>query len=146
LQPISQNTPIDMDKNFKLFCAALNLVCLELAKMIVRDAEGASKFIRIKVDKAKSFIQARKIALAIANSNLFKTAIYAESPNFFGRVVAAAGASGMDINEKTLKIKSSPLRKKEINIDVSVNTGRACAVIYTCDLTHEYIKINSEYN
>lgn len=142
----SQNRLIDNQRNFTLFSRVLNLVCLELAKMVVRDAEGATKFIRINVDKAKSFSQARQIALAIANSNLFKTAIYAESPNFFGRVVAAVGASGIKIKEKDLKIRASSLKKKDINIDVAVNTGRASAVVYTCDLTHEYIKINSEYN
>jgi glutamate N-acetyltransferase/amino-acid N-acetyltransferase len=140
----SQSALIDTGKNFKMFSAALNLVCLELAKMIVRDAEGATKFIRINVHKAKSFNQARQIALSIANSSLFKTAIYAESPNFLGRLIAAAGASRAQI--KNLKAKASSLKKKDINIDVWVNTGKASASVYTCDLTHEYIRINSEYN
>jgi len=142
----SQNRLIDNYRNFALFSRALNLVCLELAKMIVRDAEGATKFIRIKVDKAKSFSQARQIAFNIANSNLFKTAIYAESPNFFGRVVAAVGASGIKIKEKDLKIRASSLKKKDINIEVLINAGQASAQVYTCDLTHEYIKINTGYN
>ncbi len=142
----SQNPLIAGGRNFGLFSRALNLVCSELAKMIVRDAEGATKFIRIKVDKAKSFSQARQIALSIAGSSLFKTAIYAESPNFLGRLVAAAGSSGADIKEKDLKVKASSLKAKSINIDVSVNTGKASATVYTCDLTHEYIKINAEYN
>jgi glutamate N-acetyltransferase/amino-acid N-acetyltransferase len=142
----SQNRLIDNHRDFTLFSRALNSVCLELAKMVVRDAEGASKIIRIKVDKAKSFSQARHIALAIANSNLFKTAIYAESPNFFGRVVAAVGASGIKIKEKDLKIRTSSLNKKDINIEVLINSGQASAEVYTCDLTYEYIKINTEYN
>mgnify|MGYP001563239646 CR=1 FL=1 len=142
---LAGNDLIETNKNFNLFVQSLSAVCLELAKMIVRDAEGATKFIRIKVDKAKSFSEAKKIALCIANSNLFKTAMYGENPNF-GRIAAAVGASGVDVKEKDIKIKVSPLNKKEINVDVSVKRGNSCAVIYTSDLTLEYVKINAEYN
>jgi len=143
---LAANTLIDEARYFKPFLKALNIVCLELSKMIILDAEGATKFIRIKVDKAASYKEAKKAALAIANSNLFKTAIYGESPNFFGRVIAAIGSSGIDINEEKLKVKASPLNKKQINIDVSCGTGMASATVYTTDLTHQYIKINTEYN
>ena len=139
------NDTVETNKHFSLFLGALNKVCLELAKMIVKDGEGASKFIQIKVGKAKSFSEAKRIALSIANSNLFKTAIYGEDPNF-GRVVAAVGASGIDVREKDLKVKVSPLNKKEINVDVSINRGNASAIVYTSDLTPEYIKINAKYN
>lgn len=139
------NPLIDKGKNFDLFAGALRLVCVELARMIVRDAEGASKFITIKVKGAKDFNEARKVALSIANSNLFKTAMYGENPNF-GRIVAGVGATGIDIKEKDLKIKLSPLHKKDINVEVSVNRGNSCATVYTSDLTPEYIKINAEYN
>jgi len=132
-------------KDFHAFRRALNYVCLELAKMIVRDAEGATKFIQIKVRNARDFYEARKIALCIANSNLFKTAIYGRNPNF-GRIVAACGASGVDIKERDLKIKASPLDKREIFVEVAVNRGKSCATVYTSDLTPEYIKINAEYN
>lgn len=131
----------DLDK----FVKALKIVCQSLAKMIVSDAEGATKFIEIKVKKAKDFHEARKLALAIANSNLFKTAMYGQNPNF-GRIVAAVGACGIDVKEKDLKIKVSPLNKDNINIGVSVNRGNASAIVYTSDLTPEYIKINAEYN
>ncbi len=133
------------NKNFNLFLKALNIVCLELAKSIVKDAEGASKFIRIKVERAKDFAQAKLVALKIANSNLFKTAMYGENHNF-GRIAAAIGASGVDVKEKDIKIKVSPLHRKEIKIDVSIKQGNACATVYTSDLTPEYIKINAEYN
>jgi len=133
------------NKNFNLFFKALNAVCLELAKLIIRDAEGATKFIQIKVSKAKSFIQARQVGLSIANSNLFKTAMYGRNPNF-GRIVAAIGASGIDVKERGLKIKVSPLHKKDIDVDVSINRGKATATVYTSDLTPEYIKINAEYS
>ncbi|MGE5197566.1 MAG: bifunctional glutamate N-acetyltransferase/amino-acid acetyltransferase ArgJ [Deltaproteobacteria bacterium] len=143
---LAGNTVIDTGSNFGLFSSALNMVCLELAKMIVKDAEGATKFIRIRVSRAKTYAQARKIALSIAGSNLFKTAIYAKSQNFYGRAAAAAGSSGMDVGENGLKITASDLNKKEINIEVRVNRGNASAQVYTCDLTHEYIRINAEYN
>ncbi len=141
----ARNTLIDTNKNFYSFTRALNIVCLELAKMIVRDAEGATKFIRIKIDKARNFAEARRIALSIANSSLFKSAIYGENPNF-GRIVAAVGASGVEVKEKDIKFKVSPLNKKEINVDVSIGRGHARAIVYTSDLTPQYIKINAEYN
>lgn len=141
----SGNALINTKKNFRPFVRALNLVCLKLAKMIVKDAEGATKFIRIKVRNAKSFEEAKFVALSIANSNLFKTTMYGENPNF-GRIVAAVGASGIDIKQKELKLKVSPLSKRNINIDVSINRGNSSAVIYTSDLTPEYVKINAEYN
>ena len=113
--------------------------------MVVKDAEGGSKFIQIKVSKAKSFQEARTIALAIANSNLFKTAVYGENPNF-GRIAAAAGACGVDIKEENLKMKVSPLHKKEVFVEVALKRGNSSAIVYTSDLTPEYIKINAEYN
>ena len=132
-------------EGLKLFSKALSLVCLELAKMIVKDAEGATKFIEIKVAGAKDFNQARRAALSIANSTLFKTALYGENPNF-GRIAAAVGASGVNVSEKSLKIKMSSLRKKDITVNVALGAGKANAVVYTSDLTPEYIKINAEYN
>lgn len=139
------NTVIDSDRGLVLFSAALNAVCLELAKMIVKDAEGASKFIRICVDKAKTQAEAKRAALAIANSNLFKTAVYGENPNF-GRIAAAVGACGIDCREEDLKIKVSQLKKKEIDVRVIINKGKSGATVYTSDLTPEYIKINAAYN
>ena len=141
----ARNKKISSGKEVRIFNDALELVCIELAKMIVRDGEGASKFIQIKVREAKNFNQAKKTALAIANSNLFKTAIYGENPNF-GRIVAAIGASGVNVAEKDLKIKVSPLGKKDIFVDVSLKQGSSSAIIYTSDLTPRYIKINAEYS
>ncbi|MDD4981940.1 MAG: bifunctional glutamate N-acetyltransferase/amino-acid acetyltransferase ArgJ [Candidatus Omnitrophica bacterium] len=132
-------------EGLKLFTKALSLVSLELAKMIVRDAEGATKFIEIKVTGAKDFNQARRAALSIANSSLFKTAVYGENPNF-GRIASALGASGVSALEKNLKIKVSSLKKKDITVNVALGVGKANAVVYTSDLTPEYIKINAEYN
>lgn len=143
---VSRNSPIDIgSKHFDLFAKALNVVCLDLAKSIIRDAEGASKFIQIRVNKAKDFSQGRRVALTIANSDLFKTAVYGENPNF-GRIAAAIGSSGVGAQEKDIKIKVSPLDKKEIKVDVSIGKGNSSATVYTSDLTPEYIKINAEYN
>lgn len=141
----AKNNTIIKGKRYDAFLLALNTVCLNLAKKIVDDAEGATKFIEIKVDNAKSCEEAKRAALSIANSNLFKTAVFGENPNF-GRIVAAVGACGIDVKEKDLKIKVSPLNKKNINVVVSLNKGNSKAVIYTSDLTPEYIKINAEYN
>ncbi len=139
------NPLIDVRRNFNPFFRALHLVCLELAKMIVRDAEGATKFIQIEVKGAKNYKEAKIAALSIANSSLFKTAMYGQNPNF-GRIVAGVGASGIDVREKDLKIKVSPLHKKEIDVEVSLGRGNGSCVVYTSDLTPEYIKINAEYN
>jgi len=139
------NRPIAAGRDYKFFRTALESVCLELAKLIVRDAEGAGKFIQIKVTQAKSFAEAKKAALAVANSNLFKAAMHGEDPNF-GRVACALGASGIDIKEEGLEIRLGPLNKKDINIEVELGMGDACATVYTCDLTPEYVKINAQYN
>lgn len=139
------NPLIDRGKYFNLFSKALNMICLELAKLIIKDAEGATKFIQINVMQARSLQEAKKIALSIANSNLFKTAMYGQNPNF-GRIISSIGTSGVDVREKDLKVKVSPLNKKDINVDVSINRGNASSVVYTSDLTPEYIKINAEYN
>ncbi|MFH0827276.1 MAG: bifunctional glutamate N-acetyltransferase/amino-acid acetyltransferase ArgJ [Candidatus Omnitrophota bacterium] len=139
------NALIETGKDFYLFVRALKVACLELAKMIVRDAEGASKFIQIRVDEARNFQEAKKFALAIANSNLFKTAVFGQNPNF-GRIVAALGSCGVELKEEGLKVHVSPLERKEIFVRVSVNRGESSAIVHTSDLTPEYIRINAAYN
>ena len=142
----SKNTLIaQKSRHFPLFSQALNTACLELAKLIVTDAEGATKFIRIKVSGARNFSEAKKAALAIANSNLFKTAVYGQNPNF-GRIVSSIGASGIEVKEEDLKIRVSSLKRKSIDVDVDIKRGFSCAVVYTSDLTPEYVRINAEYN
>ena len=128
-----------------LFQKAMNTVCLELAKMMVQDGEGASKFIEIRVEKASSVAEAKKAALAVANSNLFKTAIYGENPNF-GRIVAAVGSCGIEVQEEKLKVYLGDLKKRNIRVKVSLGRGKAGCTVYTSDLTPEYIKINAAYN
>jgi glutamate N-acetyltransferase / amino-acid N-acetyltransferase len=133
------------DKNFFIFRKALSMVCLDLAKKIVRDAEGATKFITICVNNAKNEKQATKIAFAIANSNLVKTAAYGSNPNW-GRVAAAVGALELPISEDRLKIKFSSFAKKDITISVDVKLGKSSAKVYTSDLSVKYVEINGKYN
>ncbi len=132
------------DSSFTKFASALKEICLALAKMVVMDAEGISKFIAISVAGAKDNAQAKKCALQIANSNLFKAAMYGENPNF-GRIVAAVGASGVKV-KAGLKIKCSPLKGKNIKVMVDLMVGKGKATVYTSDLTPEYVRINAEYN
>lgn len=142
---LSGNTLIKTGNNLSLFTRALSSVCLELAKMIVKDAEGASKFIRIRVKSARNYNSAKMAALSIANSNLLKTAVYGQNQNF-GRIVAAVGASGTGVKEQDFKVKMGSLKRKDIDIEVLLNQGKAEAVVYTSDLTPEYIKINADYS
>lgn len=142
---LAQNKLISLkDENFHKFKTALKKICLGLARMIVSDAEGASKFITIKVCGAKNSNEAKKAGLAIANSNLFKAAVYGENRNL-GRIVAAVGASGVMLKEDII-IECSPFKKRDISVKVDLKIGRGRAVVYTSDLTPEYVKINAKYN
>ncbi len=134
------------DADFNNFYAALELICIDLAKKIVLDGEGATKFITIHVKGAASFDQAKKIAKAVANSPLVKTAAFGSNPNW-GRVGAAVGSLGIKaINEDTMKISFSPFDKKDISIAVALQLGKASATVYTCDFSYDYVKINGAYN
>lgn len=143
----AQNKPIiSRGKDFKIFCEALHTVCLDLAKEIVLDGEGATKFIVIDVVGATNDAQAREVGLMIANSVLVKTAAFGNNPNW-GRVAAAVGALGIKaVTEEKLKIKFSDFTKKEIDIGVDLNMGKGRAKVYTSDLSYDYVKINAEYN
>ncbi|HQQ06896.1 MAG TPA: bifunctional glutamate N-acetyltransferase/amino-acid acetyltransferase ArgJ [Candidatus Omnitrophota bacterium] len=141
----ADNKRIKGGRSAAVFAAGLHAVCLALAKMLAQDGEGATKFITINVSKARSFEEARTAALAIANSPLFKTAVYGKNPNF-GRIACAVGASGIDVSEKGLKVHMGPLNRKDVVIDVGLSRGKAACTVYTSDLTPEYIKINAEYN
>jgi glutamate N-acetyltransferase/amino-acid N-acetyltransferase len=143
---LAKNALIDTGRSFKDFSRALNNVCLELARMLIRDAEGASKFITVKVSGARSVSEARRAALAVANSNLFKTAMFASSSNALGRIVAAVGSSGAEVKEEKLRISLSDLNRREVEVAVFLGSGKQEAVVYTSDLTYKYVKINAEYN
>ncbi len=147
------------------FHAALRQVCLDLAQLVVRDGEGASKFIAIHVTGAQSEQSARRIGLAVANSPLVKTAIAGEDANW-GRVVMAVGKAGEPAERDKLSIGfggiwaaregvpladydeapvAAHLKGEDISIEVDLGLGDGRATIWTCDLTHGYIAINADY-
>lgn len=134
----------DNKKDKEAFIQALEGVCLDLAKLIVRDGEGATKFIEIEIKGAKTENEAKAAGLAMANSNLLKCALYGEDPNW-GRIIAALGHAGIAVKEN-VGVETGSLKQKDIKIKVDLKHGKAGWVIYTSDLTPEYVKINAEYS
>jgi glutamate N-acetyltransferase/amino-acid N-acetyltransferase len=146
------------------FLEGLTQLCQTLAKMIARDGEGAKKLIMVEVQGATRPSEAERIARAIANSPLVKTAVAGSDPNW-GRIICAAGYSGAAFDPNTVDIRVNDLllcrdgmdagfdeaaaRKeldgKEITLRLDLHQGRASAHIWTCDLTHDYITINASY-
>jgi glutamate N-acetyltransferase / amino-acid N-acetyltransferase len=157
---------IDGDKDAKeLFNECLFRVLTELAKLIAKDGEGATKYVEISVINAKSYKDAKSAAMTIANSPLVKTAIFGEDPNW-GRVLCAAGRSKAAIdpsktslyfgkvkiveNGEPLNINAETARKpmleEELIVKVDLGLGNSSATVFTCDFSYEYIKINAEYH
>jgi len=153
------------DKKIKSFDITLHSVLLNLSKRIVADGEGATKFITINVIKSKNNNEAKKIAFSIANSNLVKTAIAGEDPNW-GRVIMAIGKSGVNINLDKLSINfgnlkiiekgkiskdykesevANYMKDQAIDILINLNSGIKNFTAYTMDLTKKYIEINTDY-
>ena len=148
-----------------LFKAALQSVMLDLAHQVVRDGEGATKFVTITIEGAADQADAKRVGLAIANSPLVKTAIAGEDPNW-GRVVMAIGKSGAQADRDRISIwfgdvlvakdgwvspdyveadAAAHMKGEEIAITVSLGIGDATSTVWTCDLTHGYIEINADY-
>lgn len=140
----SKKNVLKTTKEIKAFSKELKRVCLDLATMLVKDGEGATKFIKISIRGSKSKAEARKAGLSIANSNLFKCAVYGANPNW-GRIISALGHAGIAVSEG-IPIKMSDLTKKNISIEVDLKRGTFNGTVYTSDLTPEYIKINAEYS
>jgi glutamate N-acetyltransferase/amino-acid N-acetyltransferase len=153
------------DPRLKSFAKALDTLCLDLAHQVVKDGEGAEKFIEVAIAGAESDNAARKIGLAIANSPLVKTAIAGEDANW-GRIVMAIGKSGEKAERDRLKIRIGGvqvarngmrdpayreadimphMKGRSIAIFADVGVGRGKATVWTCDLTHRYIDINGSY-
>ena len=153
------------DPVIQKFETSLKNVCLNLAKQVVVDGEGAKKFLTIKVINAKSILSAKKIALSVACSPLVKTAIAGEDPNW-GRVVMGIGKSGERVDKNKISIKFGEFLLSEngapvenINLDkireymkwdsivieINLNSGSEFFECYTCDFTHDYIDINADY-
>ena len=162
-RPVGSKQYAVSSKDYKTFCGMLEKVCLKLAHMIVRDGEGATKFLEIKVKGAKKEADAKNIALVIANSLLVKTAFFGEDANW-GRIMAAIGRAGVDIIGEKISIyfNNTPvvkngsgtsrdkeadkvIKKKDICLTVDLGMGKAGATVWTTDLTYEYVKINAAY-
>jgi glutamate N-acetyltransferase / amino-acid N-acetyltransferase len=147
------------------FSKLLNGVLLDLAKMIVRDGEGATKLVQIRVRGAVNAAEARKAACSVATSSLVKTAFFGEDANW-GRIIAAAGYSGVQLNLAQVEIlfnevavvrngvstgkelegqATEVLKKSEFTVTVDLHLGQGEAVYYTSDLTYDYVKINAAY-
>ena len=153
------------DPGADAFAAALDALCLDLAHQVVRDGEGASKFIEVQVTGATSDGSAHRIAMSVANSPLVKTAIAGEDANW-GRVVMAVGKAGEPAERDLLSIRfgntivaeggcavegydeapvAAHLKGKDVEIGVDLGLGAGRATVWTCDLTHGYISINADY-
>ena len=153
------------DEKIKNFDIALNKVLLNLAKRVVADGEGASKFITIDIQGCKNENDAKKIGFSIANSPLVKTAISGEDANW-GRIIMAIGKAGVQINFEKLSIKfanisvvqngklnpnynenevSDYMKGDSIDINIDISSGSKSFKVYTMDLTKKYIEINGEY-
>ncbi len=152
--------------DYDLFIGGLKYLATELAKMIARDGEGATKLVEIEVSGAASLSDARRAARKISTSNLLKCCIFGEDPNW-GRVVAACGSSGIRIDPDRVDVFLGEIkalsngtiakgydkekarkyfREKDVKIRVSLKLGRHSAVAWTCDFSKEYVEINSEYS
>ena len=153
------------DEKIKNFDIALNKVLLNLAKRVVADGEGASKFITIDIQGCKNENDAKKIGFSIANSPLVKTAISGEDANW-GRIIMAIGKAGVQINFEKLSIKfanisvvqngklnpnynenevSDYMKGDSIDINIDISSGSKSFKVYTMDLTKKYVEINGEY-
>ncbi len=147
------------------FAAALNSVMQDLAHLVVKDGEGATKFIEVAVTGASTDASAQTVALAIANSPLVKTAVAGEDPNW-GRVVMAVGKSGEPADRDLISIHFGDIlvaengwvstsytedagvaymKNQDLRISTDLGIGTGSATVWTCDLTHGYITINADY-
>jgi glutamate N-acetyltransferase/amino-acid N-acetyltransferase len=157
--------PAAGSKDLKKFQACLDAVTRSLAMQVVRDGEGATKFVEIAVRGAKTPVEAKRAAMAVAKSSLVKTALFGEDPNW-GRVMAALGYAGVEMDEARTDIfigkakivenglgqgkaaereAASALKQREIQMAIDLHKGKGEAIVWTCDLSCEYVKINAAY-
>ena len=156
---------VDKGSDYEKFYETLKNICIELAKRIAADGEGATKFLTINVTGAESFADAKQIGMSVANSPLVKTAFFGEDPNP-GRTICAVGYSGVHVVPEKISIKfgeltvydkglvtkfdadamKKVLAEHDIVVDIELGLGDAQATIYTCDLSYRYVAINSEYS
>jgi glutamate N-acetyltransferase/amino-acid N-acetyltransferase len=153
-------------RDFRAVAAAVTEVCVELAQAIVRDGEGATRFVTLDVGGARSVAEARRVAFAVAHSPLVKTALFAGDANW-GRLAMAigkAGVPGLDARRVSVRLDdvrvlargephpgyrdghgAAVLARPEYTIGIELGRGRARARVWTCDLSYDYVKINAEY-
>ena len=150
-------------KDLAMLGRAVTGVARELAQAIVRDGEGATKFVTVRVERGRSRDECRRVAYAIAHSPLVKTAFFASDPNL-GRILAAIGNSGIEVGNLSLYIDDvlaarrggrnpayreeqgvAAMKKPEFTVRAVLNRGRADATVWTCDLSFDYVRINAEY-
>ncbi len=163
---VAGNPMITSESDFiEPFSLALQSVCIELARSMSRDGEGATKLVEIVVKNAETYSDAKTVAVTVANSLLVKTAIFGEDPNW-GRVLAAAGRSGARIDPERTdlyfgdvkiveagepldvsdEVARAPMLADELVITLDLNLGSALSKVFTCDLSYDYVKINAEYH
>ena len=150
-------------KSYTAFEKALYEVTSELSRLIVKDGEGATKFIEVEVKGARNETDAEKAAFSVANSNLVKTAMYGNDANW-GRIMAALGDSGVEMKEEKIDIyfgkvrivnrgistgkdreADRVLKRRDIKITIDLHRGKSSANVLTCDLTEDYIRVNAAY-
>jgi len=156
----------DKGEAYKILQSAINEVCIFLAKAIVRDGEGATKFISVIVDNGRTRDECLSVGYAIATSSLVKTAFFASDPNW-GRILATVGRAGiddLDVNRVSIYLNGCCIVKngsvdkdyteeqgkkvmsaEDIDLNISLDRGDEKEVIWTCDLSHDYVSINAEY-
>ncbi|OGW39875.1 MAG: bifunctional ornithine acetyltransferase/N-acetylglutamate synthase [Nitrospirae bacterium GWD2_57_9] len=152
-------------KDAKKFQACVEAVAVSLARQVVRDGEGATKFVELAVRNAKNPLEAKRAAMAVAKSSLVKTAIFGEDANW-GRIMAALGNAGIEMDETRTDIfigkaklvekglgqgkqaereAALALKQREVHISIDLHKGKSDATVWTCDMSYEYIKINAAY-
>jgi glutamate N-acetyltransferase/amino-acid N-acetyltransferase len=157
--------PAAGSKDLKKFQACLDAVALSLAKQVVRDGEGATKFVEFEVRGARNPVEAKRAAMTVAKSSLVKTALFGEDANW-GRIMAALGNAGVEMDESRTDIyigkaklvekglgqgkaadreAALALKQREIQIIIDLHKGKASATVWTCDMSYEYVKINAAY-
>lgn len=160
----ASGTEIKTEIDYKVFAGALTEILRELAVMIVRDGEGATKFVTLNIESAASYEDAVRVGRAVGTSPLVKTAIFGGDPNW-GRIISAVGNSDVRFDPEKVELKvdgisvfrrNEPQKldlqaledlfsRKEIEMTIKLNAGKESARVFTCDLSYDYVRINGEY-
>ena len=155
---------VDKSADYQTFYETLKTICIELAKRIAADGEGASKFLTINVTGAESFADAKKVGMSVANSFLVKTALFGQDPNW-GRTICAVGYSGVKLVPEKISIKfgdiltyaqgcgvkfdveamKKVLAAHDVTIDIDLNLGNDSATVWSCDTNYASVKLNADY-